>query len=59
MLAEVLVWKEMVILLGLKNGEGKITVAGMIAGRISNFAHTHIYIYITCTNICVILYRCS
>lgn len=45
MLAEVLVWKEMVILLGLKNGEGKITVAGMIAGRISNFAHTHIYIY--------------
>lgn len=54
MLAEVLVWKEMVILLGLKNGEGKITVAGMIAGRISNFAHTHTHIYITCTNICVI-----
>jgi len=30
MLAEVLVWKEMVILSGLKNGEGKITVAEMI-----------------------------
>lgn len=54
MLAEVLVWKEMVILLGLKNREGKIAVAGMISGRISNFARIHI----TCTNICVILYRC-
>lgn len=30
MLAEVLVWKEVVILLGLKNGEGKIGVAEMI-----------------------------
>lgn len=54
MLAEVLVWKEMVILFGLKNGEGKIFVAEMIESRISQYAYISLSTY---TKVCVILYR--
>lgn len=50
MLAEVLVWKEMVILLGLKTGDGKIAVVDDLKQNKSISMQIYIYTHIyTCT----------